>query len=434
MPHLAHQFAARGPAGVGVRSTRPVPARRRIARGVTVACLLPLAAGCEDVVVAPAAVSTIQVVPADVQVSVGGDTELSADLQDEAGRSLSGHQVTWTSDDPAVATVNATGRVTGAGSGTTTIRARVGGVEGSATARVLAAPVISLDRSSVGFTGDEGAGAPPPVNVGITNEGEAPLTGLQAAVSYSGGTSGWLSATVAGTAAPSSLTLAVTLSGLEAGEYRADVTVSSSSTQAEPVVLPVLLEVREVLIQGGPPETPSGLSATGGLTSIELSWTANSDDETEFRIHRRTGSGSHQQIATVGAGVTSFTDSDVEPATTYGYRVRACNEHGCSSLSAEATASLIVPPPPAPTNLHVAMNQRQRVRIAWEGTGPLTAVRVERAPGSGEFAVLATTDPGATFYDDRGVERRTTYRYRVFACNLTGCSDASNIITVTTPN
>jgi len=434
MPDVAHPFAVDRPAGGRVRSSLPRPGAWRVSRGVALACLVPWAAGCEDVVVAPATVSTVEVVPAAVQVPVGENTALSADLKDEAGRSISGHPITWTSDDDRIAAVNASGQVSGAGSGTTTIRARVGGVEGTATVHVLGAPVIALSRSSVGFSADEGASPPPPVDVGVTNDGEAPLTGLQAATSYSAGASGWLSVNLASTTAPTTLTLAVNVAGLQPGEYRADVTVSAGSTQAAAVTLPVALEIREVV--GTPPATPSGLSASGSLTSVQLSWTANSDDETEFRIHRRTGSsGSHQQIATVGAGVTSFTDSDVEPATTYGYRVRACNDHGCSSLSSEATASTGVAAPLAPSNLRVAMNQRHRVRVEWTNTNPIPArVRVERAVGSGQFSVLQTTDPGVTFYDDRSVERRTTYRYRVFACIAGVCSGASNIITVTTPD
>ncbi len=403
-----------------------------ISRRLALVCLVALAVACEDVVVAPAVVSTIEVVPADVQVTVGAGTSLSVDLKDEEGRSVSGYQVTWTSDDDHIASVNTAGEVSGLGSGTTTIRARVGEAEGSATVRVRGAPVIGLSRTSVSFSGDEGGPASLPVSVAVTNQGEAPLTGLQTAISYSAGSSGWLSATLAGSTAPTTLTLAVNLAGLEPGEYRADATVSSGSTPAEPVVIGVQLEVREA--PAAPPAAPSGLSASGGLTSIQLSWTANSDDETEFRVHRRTGSGSHQQIATVGAGVTAFTDSDVVPGITYGYRVRACNDHGCSVLSAEATASTQVVAPSAPVDLRIWMNLHNRVRIAWDNTSSVpTTIRVERATGSGSFNVLETTDPGATFYDDRSVEPGTRYTYRVYACLPTGCSGASNTVTVTTP-
>ena len=95
----------------------------------------------------------------------------------------------------------------------------------------------------------------------------------------------------------------------------------------------------------GLPTAPSGLVATANaLTTVALNWTSNSGAaEAGFKVERRTGGGAYAAIATVGAGVTSFTDTaysgGVTPGTQYTYRVRAYNWVGDSAYSGESTAT-----------------------------------------------------------------------------------------------
>ena len=56
---------------------------------------------------------------------------------------------------------------------------------------------------------------------------------------------------------------------------------------------------------------------------INLSWTDNSDDEVGFKIERSTDNVFWNQIATVGANVTTYSDMGLTPNKTYYYRVRA---------------------------------------------------------------------------------------------------------------
>ncbi|HBH03716.1 MAG: hypothetical protein A2X36_07945 [Elusimicrobia bacterium GWA2_69_24] len=89
------------------------------------------------------------------------------------------------------------------------------------------------------------------------------------------------------------------------------------------------------------PIAPSGLTATPvSASQINLAWQDTNGNETETRIERKTGAGgTFAQIATVGANVTSFSDTGLTSNTTYVYRVRACNAVGCSNFSNEASAS-----------------------------------------------------------------------------------------------
>ncbi|MGB2998201.1 MAG: fibronectin type III domain-containing protein, partial [Phycisphaerae bacterium] len=68
--------------------------------------------------------------------------------------------------------------------------------------------------------------------------------------------------------------------------------------------------------------------------------TDNSDNETGFKILRKTGAGGEWgQIDTVGADVTTYNDTGLAGLTTYYYRVRAYNEVGNSAYSNEANAT-----------------------------------------------------------------------------------------------
>src|SRR6185436_13852897 len=89
------------------------------------------------------------------------------------------------------------------------------------------------------------------------------------------------------------------------------------------------------------PSAPSGLAATAvGAGQINLTWTDNATNETQFKIERKTGAGgTYAQIATPNANSTSYSDMTVSANTTYYYRVRANNAAGDSPFSNEANAT-----------------------------------------------------------------------------------------------
>jgi subtilisin family serine protease len=90
-----------------------------------------------------------------------------------------------------------------------------------------------------------------------------------------------------------------------------------------------------------PPAAPTGLTATAqNQRRIRLDWVDNANNETGFKIERKTGaSGTWSQITTVGANVKSYTNSGLKAGTTYFYRVRATNASGDSGYSNEASAT-----------------------------------------------------------------------------------------------
>ena len=72
-------------------------------------------------------VSTIQITPASPSVDEGGTVALAAVAKNAAGATVEGTSFTWTSTNPAIATVGqSTGLVTGVLAGTTQITATGG--------------------------------------------------------------------------------------------------------------------------------------------------------------------------------------------------------------------------------------------------------------------------------------------------------------------
>ena len=88
------------------------------------------------------------------------------------------------------------------------------------------------------------------------------------------------------------------------------------------------------------PAAPSNLITKAlSRSQIKLTWADNSDNETGFKIERsRSPTSGFTEIATVGAGYTSYTSSELNRSTTYYHRVCAYNIYGKSAYSNTAYA------------------------------------------------------------------------------------------------
>lgn len=92
-------------------------------------------------VLAPPVATTVSISPSSPKVYVGSTAQLTATVRSQYGTVMSGASVTWSSDNTAIATVNASGVVTGVAPGVTTIRATSGSASGSAS--LVSSPVVS---------------------------------------------------------------------------------------------------------------------------------------------------------------------------------------------------------------------------------------------------------------------------------------------------
>jgi hypothetical protein len=84
---------------------------------------------------------------------------------------------------------------------------------------------------------------------------------------------------------------------------------------------------------------PTNLTAAAGSRRIDLTWSDNSSGETGFIIYRSGNGVSFSKIATVGAGVTSFSNTGLRTGRTYYYRVRAYAGKTSTAYSNTASAT-----------------------------------------------------------------------------------------------
>lgn len=193
----------------------------------------------------------------------------------------------------------------------------------------------------------------------------------------------------------------------------------------------------EVTTEASAPDVPGDLIATPtGSTTIGLSWSDNSNNEIEFLIDRALAEGnSWDSVGTAGADVTTFSDSGLQPATSYRYRVRACNSIGCSGYSAEASATTTEEGAPAPpTSLVAEAVSPSSVQLTWtDNSDNETSFSLERSSdGGGTWSVVVSIPTDSVMYLDTDLQSSTVYRYRVQACNGVACTEYSNEASATT--
>jgi serine protease AprX len=137
----------------------------------------------------------------------------------------------------------------------------------------------------------------------------------------------------------------VYLQSATAGTWRVQVSGANVPSGPQPFALVVDGASTLTEVVAPPPVTPtapSGLTATAlTSTSIRVNWVDNSSNETGFAIESCRGSSctNFAQVATVGAGVTTYTNTGLRSRSTYRYRVRALGSAGNSGYSNTASAT-----------------------------------------------------------------------------------------------
>ena len=188
-----------------------------------------------------------------------------------------------------------------------------------------------------------------------------------------------------------------------------------------------------------PPTAPTDLVASAASSSqIDLTWVDNDNTEAGFKIERCMGAGCSDftQIATVGANVTSYSNTGLAASTSYSYRVQTYNAAGNSDFSNTATAvTPAIPIPNPPSNLTAVAVSTGQINLSWtDSDNTETGFKIERCTGAGcsDFVQIATVGANVTSYPNTGLTASTSYSYRVRAYNIAGDSDYSNTASAVT--
>jgi hypothetical protein len=160
---------------------------------------------------------------------------------------------------------------------------------------------------------------------------------------------------------------------------------------------------------------------------ITIGWTDNSSEETGFSIERKTGAGgTYAQVGSVGANVTTFTNTSLTQGTEYYFRVRAISGANYSGYSTEVNATTLTLN--APSSLTVTPLSATQIRLDWtDNSTDETNFYIERKTGAGgTYAYVGTVGANVTTYTSAGLTQNTTYYYRVSAYNGGNYSVNSN--------
>ena len=168
-----------------------------------------------------------------------------------------------------------------------------------------------------------------------------------------------------------------------------------------------------------PPAAPSRLAASAISSSrIELVWDDNSENETGFKLERRTATSSTwSTAATAGVGETTHVDTSLAAGTTYVYRARATGLAGDSGYTDEVTVRTPSPnAPAAPGGLEAEGVSKKQIDLRWTDRSSNEAgFRIERSADGVRFEEIATVGADETSYSSTKLKKNREYLYRVRA-------------------
>ena len=216
-----------------------------------------------------------------------------------------------------------------------------------------------------------------------------------------------------------------------------DATVTASFTdragnRAPQKKLPFIITI------ANPPQTPELTAIGSGEDQIELSWfIPYLNDFDQYRLYRSETSAvdenSHLVTSITVQNNTTYTDTDLEPGTTYYYRVYIYDRSGLSSAS--NTVSRKTEDNEVPEAVTVAIEEvdSTNFRLSWTRNDDedFASYRIYRDTESGvtdepSKLLAIENSQSSTTYSDQGITVGQTYYYRVYVFDRHGASIGSN--------
>jgi titin len=186
-----------------------------------------------------------------------------------------------------------------------------------------------------------------------------------------------------------------------------------------------------------PPINVQVLDSDITQTTAKLSFTDDSNNETDFLIKRRELGGAWVDVATLPASAGTgtrreYTVTGLKSATVYDFVIVA---HNATDYSVEAKSRQILTlpfPPATPTDLTSDWQTMTQIHLLWWDRSDNEAAFVIERSGDGNSWYVLTNSwfPNTGYFTDDNVSEGQTFYYRLRAVNTGGYSGYSNVIKV----
>ena len=176
------------------------------------------------------------------------------------------------------------------------------------------------------------------------------------------------------------------------------------------------------------PPPSANVSTSSTLTTATLSWSISGSGYNFVIVERSlTGEGDWVQVAELPSSARSYTDTGLDPDTTYYYRIATAAGTRLSPFSATiSSVTKPIVPATAPTILAAYSNNSASIRVAWTSAASASGHRIERRTGDAEvWTQIADVASPTSAYLDTGLVVGTRYAYRLVAYNLYGVATPS---------
>jgi len=180
------------------------------------------------------------------------------------------------------------------------------------------------------------------------------------------------------------------------------------------------------------PSIPTNLAGSAVSTTVNLSWTASTDDVgvAGYNIIRN-------GVWVANSEPITYTDSGLATSTTYNYQVQAFDLAGNTSLSSAtvAVSTVYTIPPTAPTNVVGTPYSAVGITLTWTASQDpqgLSSYQIFRGTSPSSLVQVGVVNGATTSYNDHSLTASTTYYYSVTATEAAYVSTMSAIASATT--
>ncbi|MFH7017169.1 fibronectin type III domain-containing protein [Flavobacterium sp. FlaQc-47] len=193
---------------------------------------------------------------------------------------------------------------------------------------------------------------------------------------------------------------------------------SGTNKNMQPYSVVYFIEYTGVASDKTPPTTPNLKLSNITNTSVDLSWTASSDNVGVTNYHISINGGLSFPVG----NVLTYNATGLSPNTTYNFYVIAQDaaENFSANSNIESATTTIVFTPTIPLNIQAYSEGQGQIGVEWGAStdnGGTVSYELFRKTIGGTYKTIKKTN--STFYMDSG-SPNTTYYYQVEAINLQG--------------